>query len=328
MNDVDGAVRSREGRVSAGRPDVLRGAGPEGSAGGHDAVAAAGAIDRADVRARADRRHSAAAKVVPRRPGSARPPARRLERWALAAGALALGLGVAACGGEGGAGGPAGRAPAGAGPDAATADSSGAATGGAGEGLRVVVLGTSLTAGLGIDPDSAYPALLQRKADSAGIAATVVNAGVSGETSAGALRRVDWVLRDGADVLVVETGANDGLRGQSVDSLRANLEAIVARARAAEPAVRILLLRMEALPNFGSGYTARFRAVYPEVAEKAGVTLGPFLLDSVAGVPALNQPDGVHPTPAGARVVARTVWAALRPVLDSAQAARRGRGSA
>ncbi|HZF68759.1 MAG TPA: arylesterase, partial [Gemmatirosa sp.] len=162
---------------------------------------------------------------------------------------------------------------------------------------RVVFLGTSLTAGLGVDPDSAYPAVIARLADSAGTPITVVNAGQSGETSAGALRRVEWVLREPADILVLETGANDGLRGQSPDSLRANLQAIVERARARQPGLPILILRMEALPNLGPGYTARFRRAYDEVARATDVALGPFLLEGVAGVAAMNQPDGVHPNP-------------------------------
>jgi len=185
---------------------------------------------------------------------------------------------------------------------------------------RVVFLGTSLTAGLGVEPDSAYPAVIGRMADSAGTPITVVNAGQSGETSAGALRRVDWVLREPADILVLETGANDGLRGQSPDSLRANLEAIVRRARARQPGLPILLLRMEALPNLGAGYTVRFRRAYDEVARSGAVTLGPFLLEGVAGVPTLNQPDGVHPNPVGARRAAATVWPALRPLVERAAA--------
>jgi acyl-CoA thioesterase-1 len=180
---------------------------------------------------------------------------------------------------------------------------------------RVVFLGTSLTAGLGLDPDSAYPALVARKADSAGTPLTAVNAGVSGETSAGALRRVDWVLSEPADVVVIETGANDGLRGQSPDSLRANLERIIARTRALQPRAQVALVQMEAPRNFGAGYTARFHDVYPAVARSTGVTLFPFLLDGVAGVPRLNQPDGVHPTEEGARRVADNVWRALAPLL-------------
>jgi acyl-CoA thioesterase-1 len=184
----------------------------------------------------------------------------------------------------------------------------------------VVFLGTSLTAGLGVDPDSAYPAVVARLADSAGTPITVVNAGQSGETSAGALRRVEWVLREPADILVLETGANDGLRGQSPDSLRANLQAIVERARARQPGLPILMLRMEALPNLGPGYTARFRRAYDEVARATDVALGPFLLEGVAGVPAMNQPDGVHPNPTGARRAAATVWPALRPLVARAAA--------
>ena len=187
--------------------------------------------------------------------------------------------------------------------------------------LRLVFLGTSLTAGLGLDPDSAYPALIARKADSAGIPVTVVNAGVSGETSAGALRRIDWVLREPADVLVVETGANDGLRALRVDSTRANLEAIVARIRGAHPTARVVLVQMEAPPNLGPRYTAEFRGMFPAVAEKYGLALVPFLLDRVAGVESLNQADGIHPNEAGERIVAETVWRTLRPVLDSARAA-------
>ena len=186
--------------------------------------------------------------------------------------------------------------------------------------LRVVFVGTSLTAGLGLDPDSAYPALLQRRADSAGVPVTMVNAGVSGETSAGALRRIDWVLREPLDVLVLETGANDGLRALEVDSTRANLEAILGRTRAAYPNARLVLVQMEAPPNFGADYARRFRGMYPAAARAAGATLAPFLLDRVAGVGALNQPDGVHPNERGERIVADNVWRALRPVLDSARA--------
>jgi acyl-CoA thioesterase-1 len=188
--------------------------------------------------------------------------------------------------------------------------------------LRVVFVGTSLTAGLGLDPDSAYPALIQRKADSAGVPVTVVNAGVSGETSAGALRRIDWVLREPLDVLVLETGANDGLRALRVDSTRENLAAIVARTRQAHPGARVVVVQMEAPPNLGPEYTARFRAMFPDVARSAGATLTPFLLDRVAGVARLNQGDGIHPNEAGARVVAETVWGTLRSVLDSALATR------
>ena len=164
------------------------------------------------------------------------------------------------------------------------------------------MVGTSLTAGLGLDPDEAYPALLQRKADSVGLHVEIVNAGLSGETSAGALRRMDWLLRGPADVVVIETGANDGLRGLDVDSTRANLRAIVAKVKAARPAARILLAQMEAPPNLGVKYTAAFRAMYQDVAKEAGVGLMPFLLRGVAGVTILNQPDGVHPNERGEQI--------------------------
>ncbi len=182
---------------------------------------------------------------------------------------------------------------------------------------RVVFLGTSLTAGLGLDPDSAYPALVGRKADSAGTPIAAINAGVSGETSAGALRRVDWVLGEPADVIVVETGANDGLRGQSTDALRRNLEQIVARARTLHPRARVALVQMEAPPNFGAAYTRRFHDVYPAVARSTGAVLLPFLLEGVAGEARLNQADGIHPNEEGARRVATTVWRALAPLVTA-----------
>lgn len=194
----------------------------------------------------------------------------------------------------------------------------------AGRGARVLVAGTSLTAGLGLDPADAYPALLQQKADSAGYAVQVVNAGLSGETSAGLVRRIDWLLREPAEVVVIETGANDGLRGLEPDSTRANLRTIVARVRSALPAAEVVLVQMEAPPNLGAGYTTRFRAMYAEVARETGATLVPFLLDGVAGVARLNQADGIHPNEAGSALVAATVWRALAPVLARVDQARAG----
>ncbi|HEX5004062.1 MAG TPA: arylesterase [Gemmatimonadales bacterium] len=182
----------------------------------------------------------------------------------------------------------------------------------------VLVVGTSLTAGLGLDPSEAYPALLQQKVDSAGLDFQIVNRGVSGETSAGARQRVDWLLRQPVAVLVLETGANDGLRGLSTDSLRANLEAIVQRAKAAHPAPAVLLLGMEAPPNLGPRYTAAFRQAYRDAARDLGVPLVPFLLTDVGGVDSLNQSDGIHPTAAGQRLVANLVWQALLPILQGA----------
>lgn len=177
----------------------------------------------------------------------------------------------------------------------------------------VLILGTSLTAGLGLDPEDAYPAVLQRMADSAGFAVRIVNGGLSGETSAGALRRLQWILRGEAAMVVVETGANDGLRGLDPDSTRANLSAIVRAIRGQLPLARVVLVQMEAPPNLGTEYTRRFRDMYAEVARSEGVALAPFLLENVAGVSRLNQADGIHPTAEGAKVVARNLWPALEP---------------
>jgi acyl-CoA thioesterase I len=180
---------------------------------------------------------------------------------------------------------------------------------------RIVFLGTSLTAGLGLDPSEAYPALLQQKIDSAGLPFTAVNAGVSGETSAGALRRIDWILSQPAAVLVIETGANDGLRGLDTDTMEANIQAIIDRARRQSPPPRIVVVGMRALPNYGSTYARRFRDVYPDLARRNRVALVPFLLVGVAGRESLNQADMMHPTAAGQRRVAETVWPVLERVL-------------
>ena len=179
----------------------------------------------------------------------------------------------------------------------------------------ILFLGTSLTAGLGLDPSEAFPSLVQQKLDAAGLRYRVVNAGVSGETSAGALRRIDWLLRQPVAVLVLETGANDGLRGQDPEATRANIQAILDAARRREPPPRLVLAAMEALPNYGEAYRRRFRAIYPELATANAATLVPFLLDGVAGDAALNQPDGIHPTAEGQARVAEIVWKALRPLL-------------
>ena len=181
----------------------------------------------------------------------------------------------------------------------------------------VLFAGTSLTAGLGLAPDSAYPMLIQRKIDSAGLPFEVVNAGVSGETSSGLVDRLAWLLRARFDVLVVETGANDGLRGIPVSTLRENLETALARIKAKRPDATIALVQMEALPNLGAKYTSEFHGVYPSVAAEKHVALIPFLLSGVAGQRNLNQGDGVHPNNAGERIVAENVWKSLRPILDS-----------
>jgi len=177
--------------------------------------------------------------------------------------------------------------------------------------------GTSLTAGLGLDPDSAYPMLIQRKIDSAGLPFDVVNAGVSGETSSGLLDRLDWLLRGKFDVLVIESGANDGLRGIPTTTLQANLETALERIRAKRPDALIALVQMEALPNLGPAYASSFHTVYPTVAREKSVPLLPFLLSNVAGRRDLNQSDGVHPNDKGEHIVADNMWRALRPMLDS-----------
>lgn len=179
----------------------------------------------------------------------------------------------------------------------------------------LLIIGTSLTAGLGLDPKDAYPALLEAKADSAGLPWTVLNAGLSGETSAGALRRADWVLSGPGDVIIVETGANDGLRGVEVDSTRANIRGLLARVKAAKPGVPVLLMQMEAPPNMGQRYTRQFHDMYAALAQEAGVPLLPFPLDGVAGVAKLNQPDGIHPNEEGSKRVADNVWRAVEPAL-------------
>ena len=180
----------------------------------------------------------------------------------------------------------------------------------------VVFVGTSLTAGYGVEVDDAYPALVAQKIDSAGLAYDVVNAGSSGETSAGALRRIDWVLQQRpVYVLVLETGANDGLRALDVDATRANIQKILDRVRALQPEARVLLVQMEAPPNLGAQYTTRFREMYPALAGANDATLIPFLLEGVAGVDTLNQGDGIHPNEAGHRMLAETVWRSLEPVL-------------
>jgi acyl-CoA thioesterase-1 len=182
----------------------------------------------------------------------------------------------------------------------------------------VLLIGTSLTAGLGLDPAVAWPALLQHRVDSAGYHFRVINAGVSGETSGDALHRIDWLTSQGIpSVVVVETGANDALRGQSPDSVRANLDAILTRLEALQPRPVLVVAAMEALPNMGRDYAARFRAVFPAAARAHHAVYLPFLLTGVAGIDSLNQADGIHPNVAGSRIVAANVWRTLRPILDS-----------
>lgn len=181
----------------------------------------------------------------------------------------------------------------------------------------ILILGNSLAAGLGLDPEQAFPALLQQKIDSLGWPFEVVNAGLSGETSAGGLRRIDWLLRRPIDVLVLELGANDGLRGIPPEVTKANLQAIIDKVRAANPDVHIVLAGMQAPPNLGEAFTASFRDLFPALARENDAALIPFLLEGVAGIPELNQADGIHPTAEGHRIIAETVWRTLRPLLEA-----------
>jgi acyl-CoA thioesterase I len=177
----------------------------------------------------------------------------------------------------------------------------------------IAVLGDSLSAGFGVAPDEAYPAVLQERLRREGYDYRVVNAGVSGDTSAGGLRRVDWVLRSRPSVVIVALGANDGLRGLSVAAMRANLAEIVERFRAA--GAHVLLAGMRVPPNYGEGYGREFAAAFPAVARNTGAALMPFLLDGVAGDARLNQPDGIHPTAKGQAIIAERVWPYLKPLL-------------
>ncbi len=177
----------------------------------------------------------------------------------------------------------------------------------------MVALGDSITAGLGVAADEAFPARLEARLRAEGYAYRVVNAGVSGDTTAGGLRRVDWALRSSPEVVIVALGANDGLRGQSPQAIRANLEEIVARFQAA--GARVLLVGMRLPPNYGAEYTKEFEAVFPAVARRAKITLMPFLLDGVAADSRLNQADGIHPTAAGQQMIADRLWPYLRPLL-------------
>ncbi|CCH55750.1 lipolytic protein G-D-S-L family [Fibrisoma limi BUZ 3] len=183
----------------------------------------------------------------------------------------------------------------------------------------IIFYGNSLTAGYGVEPSQAFPALVEQKIDSAGLNYDVVNAGLSGETTAGGLSRISWVLRQPVDVFVLELGGNDGLRGLPLASTRKNLQAIMDTVRRKSPEATIVLAGMQIPPNMGTDYTREFRDLFKELATKNDAILIPFLLEGVGGIPKLNLPDGIHPTPAGHKIVANTVWQVLRPVLESRQ---------
>jgi acyl-CoA thioesterase-1 len=179
----------------------------------------------------------------------------------------------------------------------------------------VVFLGDSLTAGLGVQTAEAFPALIAEKIRAAGLPFEVENAGLSGDTSAGGLRRIDWLLQRRVDVLVIELGANDGLRGLQLKSLKSNLQAIIDKAKAKNPQVKIVIAGMQVPPNLGPEYASGFEKVYADVARENKAVLIPFLLEGVGGNRDLNQQDLIHPSPAGHRIIADLVWRTLEPIL-------------
>ncbi|MGJ8697196.1 MAG: arylesterase [Verrucomicrobiaceae bacterium] len=180
---------------------------------------------------------------------------------------------------------------------------------------RIVILGDSITAGYGLDPKQAYPALLQQKITAANLPYLVANAGVSGDTTAGGLRRVAWAMAKGADVLVIALGGNDGLRGISPDETKKNLLGIITKARTKNPKITILLAGMQMPDNMGPQFTAQFKSLFPEVATETKSTLIPFLLENVGGIEHLNQSDRIHPNPEGQAKVAENVWKLLQPAI-------------
>ena len=181
----------------------------------------------------------------------------------------------------------------------------------------ILFMGNSLTAGFGLDPSEAFPALIGEKIKSAGMNFKVIAAGLSGETTTSGLRRIDWLFKQKVDVLVLELGGNDGLRGITLKLTKQNLQDMIDKARTYNPKIRVILAGMEVPPNMGDTYTAEFRKMYPELSKKNNVTLIPFLLEGVGDRPELNQRDGIHPTAEGHVIVAETVWKYLKPVLQS-----------
>ncbi|MDX1590753.1 MAG: arylesterase [Balneolaceae bacterium] len=179
----------------------------------------------------------------------------------------------------------------------------------------ILFFGDSITAGYGLDEGRAFPALIQQRIDSLGLQYEVINSGLSGETSAGGLRRIDWVLQQHVDIFVLELGGNDGLRGIDPQSTLRNLQGIMDRVKATYPDATIILTGMESPPNMGESYTSEFRSIYGELAEANDVIFLPFILEGVAGDPELNLPDGIHPTAEGHRILADNVWEVLRPEL-------------
>lgn len=181
----------------------------------------------------------------------------------------------------------------------------------------VLFFGNSLTAGYGLVPEQSFPSVIQKKVNEKGLSYEVINAGLSGETSAGGVDRVDWVLQNlrGVDVFVLELGANDGLRGIDTQSTYSNLQKIIDKVKALNPSVKIIIAGMQVPPNMGPEYSAKFKEIFPEIARKNKAVLIPFLLDKVAGEPSLNLADGIHPNAEGQRIVAENVWKVLQEVL-------------
>ena len=180
---------------------------------------------------------------------------------------------------------------------------------------NILFFGTSLTAGYGLDPTEAYPALIQNRIDSLKMPYNVINGGLSGETSAGGKARIDWLLKQRVDIFVLELGANDGLRGLPVAQTTKNLQAIIDRVKAKYPDAKMVLAGMQVPPNMGAKYATDFKNMFPELAKKNQMALIPFLLDKVGGVPKLNQADGIHPTAEGDKILAENVWVVLKGLL-------------
>lgn len=179
----------------------------------------------------------------------------------------------------------------------------------------ILFFGDSITAGYGLVEEEAFPALIQQKVDSLGLNYRIVNSGLSGETSAGGVRRIDWVLQQPIDIFVLELGGNDGLRGIAPDNTRDNLQGIISKVRDSYPNVTIVLTGMEAPPNMGQTYISEFRSIYNQLDEKNEIVFMPFILEGVAGNPDLNLPDGIHPTAEGHKIVAENLWEILLPLL-------------
>ncbi|GLU45271.1 hypothetical protein Musp01_28950 [Muricauda sp. NBRC 101325] len=180
---------------------------------------------------------------------------------------------------------------------------------------KILFFGDSLTAGYGLEVGQAFPALIQQRLDSLGLDYSVVNAGLSGETTASGKNRLDWVLEDGIEIVIIELGANDGLRGIPLTETESNLQSMVDKVQSEAPNAKIILAGMQIPPNMGPEYTSTFKQLFPKLAESENIALIPFLLENVAGIPELNQGDGIHPTVEGQKIVAENVWEVLAPLL-------------